>query len=73
MRDPERIKPFLQKVEEYWNLEPDLRFGQIVAILENRIRPSNLKIKESDLFFSEEDELVKVFNELIDEYKKLKN
>jgi len=30
MRDPERIKPFLEKFKELWLLSPDLRFGQLV-------------------------------------------
>lgn len=47
MRDPERIKPFLERVEELWQLHPDLRFGQII----------NLMITDNkDPFYMEEDE-----------------
>lgn len=30
MRNPERIRPFLDKVAEAWEKYPDLRFGQLV-------------------------------------------
>ena len=30
MRNPERIRPFLDKIAEAWERYPDLRFGQLV-------------------------------------------
>lgn len=33
MRDINRIKPFLEKVEELWQYMPDMRFGQIMEYL----------------------------------------
>ena len=33
MRDINRIKPFLEKLELLWKQCPDLRFGQLVYIL----------------------------------------
>ena len=30
MRDPKRIKPYLQMIENVWNKYPDLRFSQLV-------------------------------------------
>jgi hypothetical protein len=33
MRDPERIKKILALIEELWNKEPDLRFGQLMINL----------------------------------------
>ena len=30
MRNPERIRPFLDKLAETWEKYPDLRFGQLV-------------------------------------------
>lgn len=30
MRDPKRIKPFLEKIEKFWLENPDWRFGQLV-------------------------------------------
>ena len=48
MRNPNRIKPFLNKLEELWIIQPDLRFGQIIYILANEIG--------RDIFFPEEKE-----------------
>lgn len=31
-RDPERIKPMLEKLEEAWSLYPDMRLGQLIAV-----------------------------------------
>lgn len=33
MRNPERIKPFLNELEKVWNEVPDWRFGQLVVNL----------------------------------------
>ena len=33
MRNPERIKPFLDELEKIWNEVPDWRFGQLVVNL----------------------------------------
>jgi len=48
VRNPNRIKPFLNKLEELWIIQPDLRFGQIIYILANEIG--------RDIFFPEEKE-----------------
>ena len=50
MRDPERIRPFLAKLEELWNLYPDFRFLQLVTVLSNT---------EVDPFYVEDDETLK--------------
>lgn len=31
-RNPERIKPMLEKLEEAWALYPDMRLGQLIAV-----------------------------------------
>ena len=31
-RDPERIEPMLGKLREAWELYPDMRMGQLVAV-----------------------------------------
>jgi len=31
MRDPNRIKPVLAAIEEYWTMHPDWRLGQIIC------------------------------------------
>ena len=59
MRDPNRIKPFLETIAKCWVQVPDWRFGQLIENLKRR-----LDIK--DLFYIEDKELEeaikKVFN-----------
>ena len=59
MRDPNRIKPFLETIEKCWGQVPDWRFGQLIENLKRR-----LDIK--DLFYIEDEELEeaikKIFN-----------
>ncbi len=31
-RDPERISPMLDKLREAWELYPDMRLGQLIAV-----------------------------------------
>ena len=57
MRDKNRIKPFLNKLEELWLLNPDYRFGQIIYLLADDIG--------RDIFFPEEKEwLIHIENEI---------
>ncbi len=48
MRDIKRIEPFLKKGQEWWEHNPDLRFGQVIYIFAEQIG--------RDIFFPEEDE-----------------
>lgn len=57
MRDKNRIKPFLQKLEKLWLKYPDYRFGQIIYMLADEIG--------RDIFFPEEKE----WEEAIDKLK----
>jgi hypothetical protein len=57
MRDPKRIKPFLEEVEKLWMEHPDYRFGQIIYLLADRIG--------RDIFFLEEEEWLKYIREEI--------
>lgn len=50
MRDPNRIKPFLETIEKCWEQVPDWRFGQLIENLKRR-----LDVK--DLFYIEDKEL----------------
>lgn len=51
MRDKKRIKPFMEKVQKFWESNPDLRFGQIIYIL-----AESLDYVPRDIFFPEEEE-----------------
>ena len=59
MRNKSRIKPFLNKLEELWLQNPDLRFGQIIYLIANVI--------QRDLFFPEEKEWEQAIDSLIKE------
>lgn len=56
MRDKNRIKPFLQKLEKLWLKYPDYRFGQIIYMLAGEIG--------RDIFFPEEKEWEEAINKL---------
>ena len=59
MRDVERIKPFCDEFAQLWAKHPDLRFGQIMSNIARYLQMEHRK----DLFFLEEDELMKVLRE----------
>ena len=59
MRNKERIEPFLKEVSELWKDMPDLRFGQIIYMLSDKIG--------RNIFFPEEDEWLKAIKELKNE------
>lgn len=60
MRDPARIKPMLDLLRTVWELNPDLRLGQLLV---NIVRP-----KEScpEVFYVEDDELVRRIGKYFD-------
>ena len=62
MRNPNRIKPFLEKIQGYWELNPDLRFGQIISILSDKIG--------RDIFYVEENEWLNAIQKFIDNSEK---
>lgn len=49
MRNPDRIKPFLNTLEKAWNKVPDWRFGQLMV--------NFLGSLDRDPFFPEDDEM----------------
>lgn len=55
MRDINRIEPLLNKLEELWKLNPDIRFGQMVYNLTRAI----------DLFNIEDDKMLEIINQLL--------
>lgn len=65
MRNPNRIKPFLETLEKAWNKVPDWRFGQLMSNFFNCL--------DIDPFFLEEEDMEKRlidFFELNEEDKK---
>ena len=61
MRDPKRINTLCQNLAALWSLDPDLRFGQVMA----RIQAKCAKFAV-DSFYMEDDEMLKVIQELIE-------
>lgn len=59
MRNPDRIKPFCDELAELWVKHPDLRFGQIMSNIARYMQMEHRK----DMFFMEEEELMKVIKE----------
>lgn len=57
MRDPARIKPFMQKLAQMWQQHvPDWRFGQLMSnFLGFVVAETN-----RDIFFIEDDEMEKL-------------
>ena len=64
MRDPERIKPLLDKLEAFWKEYPDYRFGQLIMAI-TLTGEHNPK-----LFNMEEDEFLKRLTEREEQLKK---
>lgn len=60
MRDPKRIKPFLQELEKLWELNPDLRFGQLIYSLNHNISPG-----DGDTFNMEDEEYLEYIKNAI--------
>lgn len=59
MRDINRIKPFCNEFAQLWEKYPDLRFGQIMSNIARYMQMEHRK----DMFFMEDDELMKVIRE----------
>ena len=63
MRNPKRIKPFMDKLAQIWEENvPDWRFGQLMVNVLNSM--------QKDPFFPEEDEMLKVFEDYFKEEEK---
>ena len=60
LRDPNRIKPFLENLEKLWLRYPDYRFGQLIYLLAGEIG--------QDIFFPEEGAWINAIERLIAEY-----
>lgn len=56
MRDMNRIEPFLNELGDLWKEKQDLRFGQLIYLLADKIG--------RDIFFPEEAEWLEKIKEL---------
>jgi uncharacterized protein YihD (DUF1040 family) len=62
MRDPNRIAHLLVLLGRYWKLNSDLRFAQIIEILKS-------KLGTDDMFYVEDDDLIKLLERMADKDK----
>ena len=65
MRNPNRIDNFIEKVRDAWKEVPDWRFGQFML---NVLGDMQAKA-EYDLFFMEDEDFFKLFDEVMKVYK----
>jgi hypothetical protein len=63
MRDILRISEFLVKFQELWTGNVDLRFMQIITLIQ--IHAKN-KFKIDDLYYVEDDELINIMTDIIE-------
>jgi hypothetical protein len=58
MRDPDRIKPFLERLEKAWRVDPDLRFTQLFGNV----------FRDEDPYYVEDDDTIKRIEEQMKGY-----
>ena len=61
MRDKDRMKPFLEQLEEQWKQVPDWRFGQLMY---------NFFSEMGDPFYWEEDKFIEKLKEYLEKIRK---
>ena len=74
MRDPNRIGPMVDALEEYWRAHPDLRFWQVVEFMRTRLTqdqcPGSKKgwvqlDPDFDPFYVEDEKTAKVLDRMV--------
>lgn len=61
MRNPNRIKPFCDRLAEVWGRVPDWRFGQFICNLFSQITTDTNR----DVFFIEDPEMEKFIRDYL--------
>ena len=70
MRDPNRIPIMLKALEEVWRADPDLRIGQLLV---NATNFSGRKVVCPEIFYAEDDALLKGIEQYRDKVRQAKN
>ncbi|SHK08040.1 hypothetical protein SAMN02745181_3208 [Rubritalea squalenifaciens DSM 18772] len=83
MRDPARIERILLLIQEIWQRDPDMRFQQLIYVLQNKYSQTNSGygiITETaedgfqhtgfDMFNLEDDDLERFLTKFISEHRK---
>jgi hypothetical protein len=63
MRDILRISEFLVKFQELWTGNVDLRFMQIITLIQIQAKD---KFKIDDLYYIEDDKLIDIMTDIIE-------
>lgn len=64
MRNPERIKPIIDRLEEIWKENPDFRLGQLIMVIA-KTGEHNPK-----MFYMEDEDFLKQLDERRAQFKK---
>lgn len=64
-RDPKRIFGIMYRIADLWEKSPDLRFFQFIAMLEKKITVLLEGYATHDLFYLEDDILLKALEKLM--------
>lgn len=67
MRDINRIDPFLEELGELWKTHPDLRFGQLVSIINDWLYNKRAHIP---MFYIEDDDMLNLLKEIREFYER---
>lgn len=70
MRDPKRIDRIICKLREVWLKEPDMRLGQLIAVIIGCHAPKDL-LGLPDLFVVEDDITEELLDQLVDDSDKI--
>lgn len=62
MRDILRISAFLFKFQELWRTVPDLRFMQVVTVIQIQAKE---KFGIEDLYYVEDDKFIEIMQDII--------
>lgn len=65
IRNPDRIDKFCNELAKLWHKVPDWRFGQLMSNVLGAMQTSG-----RDIFFPEEDEMLKFFQDYFKEANK---
>lgn len=60
MRNPSRINPIIEQLRALWLANPDLRFGQLVTLVETKVKATG-----QDFFNAEDDKTKEILSELL--------
>ena len=64
MRDPKRIDAYIEQLRAAWKTFPDWRFGQLLS---NVVGAIMTRLRSGDVFYIEDEEFFKAFDEVIKE------